>query len=333
MQLFEDPPIGSKSPFQNFRKINSEGNKTNSMPLKLPQKSNEKKKTSSTKEIRRKFQVSNGYLFEFDQLARILHFMLENRDAKRISRQSLLENTGFANRQIESLVSIGAAIGLIKPGSQILTHTGLLIAKHDIFLENRSTLEWCHYIGAGSIRNLIWFEIFNKFLNSSSSMTQNELNEALRHALAGQYTKRTIGKHLYEEVRFVIDAYLDRNFKKLDILHQTSDSRLYRQRYTNFNPLFFAAMIYDFCNVNKAHLFEIKELLDVPGSPAMVFGLDGPLLRQQVEELHNQGWLRYESTHNLDQIRLKSGFSAIEFIKAYFENRKPQEKSDKTIRE
>ena len=79
------------------------------------------------KNIRRKFQVSNGYLLEFDQLARILHYLLENRDAKKINRKALQEDTGFADRQIESLVSIGAAMGLITPGSQILTPVGLLI--------------------------------------------------------------------------------------------------------------------------------------------------------------------------------------------------------------
>ena len=47
-----------------------------------------------------------------------------------------------------------------------------------------------------------------------------------------------------------------------------------------------------------------------------------------VEGLHDRGWLRYETTHNLDQIRLKPGFSAIEFLTAHFENREPHEDSN-----
>jgi hypothetical protein len=284
-----------------------------------------KKKIKTQKSIRRKFQVSNGYLFEFDQLARILHFLFENKEAEKISRQSLLENTGLSNRQIESLVSIGAAIGLIKPGSQILTDTGLLIAEHDIFLESKETLEWCHYIGAGSPRNLIWFELFNKFLNSSSSMKQSELNDALRDSLAGLYTKRTIGKHLYEEVRFVIDVYTERNFKKLELLQRSTDEQLYRRRYSNFNPIVLTAMIYDFCTIKEVKLFQVGEMAATPGSPAVVFGLDTASFRKQIEGLHDRGWLRYETTHNLDQIRLKPGFSAIDFLSAYFEEREPRE--------
>jgi hypothetical protein len=273
---------------------------------------------TTQKRIKRKFQVSNGYLLEFDQLARILHFLLENKGAKKISRKSLQEDTGLADRQIESIVSMGVAMGLIKPGSQILTPAGLLIAEHDIFIEDRGSLQWCHYVGAGSSRNLIWFEVFNNFLSTASSMTQSELIEALRNSLEGQYTQRTIGKHLHEEVRFVINAYSERNFSKLELLHQLPGSRLYRRRYTDFVHLVLTAMIYDFCAASEANLFQISEMAIKPGSPAVVFGLDAASFREQIEGLHERGWLRYETTHNLDQVRLKSEFLALDFLSAYF---------------
>lgn len=95
---------------------------------------------------------------EFDQLARVLHFLLEHRHAKKINRKVLQEDTGLADRQVESLVSMGSAMGLIKPGLQVLTPVGLVIAEHDIFLEKKGSLEWCHYVGAGSYRNFIWFD-------------------------------------------------------------------------------------------------------------------------------------------------------------------------------
>jgi len=273
--------------------------------------------------IHRKFQVSNGYLLEFDQLARILHFLLEHRDAKKINRKALQEDTGLADRQVGSLVSMGSAMGLIKPGLQVLTPVGLLVAEHDIFIEKRGTLEWCHYAGAGSYRNLIWFEIFNRLLTEATPMSQEEWNEQLRSDLTGKYSKRTIGKGLYEEVRFVVDAYTKRNFSKLELLNQSSDERLYRRRYTDFAPLVLGAMIYDFCASREAHLSQVGEMAVTPGSPAVVFGLDAATLRQQVEGLHDRGWLRYETTHNLDQIRIKPGFSALEFLTAHFEDREP----------
>ena len=232
-----------------------------------------KKQIATTKSIRRKFQVSNGYLLEFDQLARILHFLLEHIDAKKISRKVLLEDTGMADRQVESLVSMGAAMGLITPGRQVLTPVGLLIAEQDIFIEKRGSLEWCHYVAAGSFRNLVWFEIFNCLLTEASPMTIEEWSERVRIGFSDKYSKRTISKG-FNEIRFVIDAYMERNFSKLELLRRSSDQRLYRRRYIRFAPLVLTAIIYDFCATRETHLSQIDEMAVTPGSPAVVFGLD-----------------------------------------------------------
>jgi len=100
--------------------------------------------------LKRKFQISNGYLLEFDQLARVLNFlsacdaqagMTENRSIKRVYRKELEENTGLSNRQLESVVSMGSALGLIQPRRQILTPAGSVIVKHDIFIEANGFLD------------------------------------------------------------------------------------------------------------------------------------------------------------------------------------------------
>ena len=319
----KEPSVPKKQP------VREDGSSTASIVTDrhpAPQHSSQssKKQLATPKSTRRKFQVSNGYLLEFDQLARILHLLLEHRDAKKISRRVLEEDTGLAGRQVEGLISMGAAMGLITPGRQVLTPVGLLIAEQDIFIEKRGSLEWCHYVAAGSFRNLIWFEIFNCLLAEASPMTIEEWNERVRIDFSDKYSKRTISKG-FNEIRFVIDAYMERNFSKLELLHRSSDQRLYRRRYTRFSPLVLSAIIYDFCATKETHLSQIDEMAVTPGSPAVVFGLDATSLRQQIEGLHDRGWLRYETTHNLDQIRLKPDFSALEFLTAHFEDREPRE--------
>lgn len=291
----------------------------------LPPSTPSNNKATSPKSTRRKFQVSNGYLLAFDQLARILHFLLKNREMKRINRKALQEDTGLADRQVESLVSMGAAMGLIKPVTQVLTPAGLLVAEHDMFIEKTGSLEWCHYVGAGSFRNLVWFEVFNHLLTQTPPMTQKQWGEKLRSSLAGKYSKGTITKNLNGEVYFIIDAYTQRNFNKLELLQRSSDDCLYRRRYTRFSPLVLSAMIYDFCAAADTHLFQVEEMAVAPGSPAAVFGLDAASFRQQIEGLHDRGWLRYETTHNLDQIRLKTGLSAIHFLTAYYKGGEPRD--------
>ena len=295
-------------------------------PLKQQRPSRDSKKTPSAKKsVRRKFQISRSHLFEFNHFSRVLSLLFENRSIKRISRDLLIENSGLPDGQVASLISIGAAMGLIQTRSQILTPIGLIIAEHDIFLEGQGTLEWCHYKGAGSYKNFLWFEVFNHILAEEPAMTQEGWQEYFKKKLKGQYSDKTVNDHVPKEIRFIVDAYTKRNFNKLEILHISTDDQLYRRRYTGFTPLVLTAMIYDFCAANEAQLSQVGETAVTPGSPAMVFGLDAALFRQQIEGLHDRGWLRYETTHNLDQIRLKPGFSAIEFLTAHFEKREPQE--------
>jgi hypothetical protein len=135
------------------------------------------------------------------------------------------------------------------------------------------------------------------------------------------YTEGTLRKHLPPEVRFVTDAYLERNFRKLELVRQSSQELLYRRRYMDFEPLMLTAMIYDFGASQRTQLLQVEEMVAAPGSPAMVFGVDVATFRHLIETLHERGFLRYETTHNLDQIRLKPPFSAFDFLSAWFQDR------------
>ena len=283
---------------------------------------------------KRKFQLSNGYLLEFEQLARVLTVMAEQPELKKISKQTLCETTGLMERHIETLVSMGTAMGLIVPITQVLSSVGKLVVANDVFIESRATLEWCHYSGAGSYRNLVWFEVFNTLLPSGVSMTINEWMDKLRYQLAGEYTEKALGKNLREEVRFVVDAYLNKDFRKLELLHR-ADERIYMRRVIELTSHIFAAMIYDYAYESGARLIQAADLLNKPGSPGLLFAMDEPTLRTHLEELHKKGWLRYETTHNLNQVRLDDKFSALSFLRAHYGDKEPvpetDEKPSKTV--
>ena len=276
------------------------------------------------KKKKRKFQVSNSYPLDFDQLARLINFLFENRDQKKIKRAFIQEEIGFADRHVESLISIGTAMGLIKPNLQILSPVGLLVAQHDVFIEQKATLQWCHYKGAGTYHNIIWYEIFNALLRVEQPMIQEQWNQYFRNLLAGQYSKRTLNKGVAEEVQFIVDAYQNRNFSKLGLLLKAQNGVLYCKRHTEFELHIFAAIIYDYCSNSGSSLQQVEDLVGMPGSPPVLFGLDLTTFRELVEDLHEHGWLRYETTHKLDQIRLKPGYSVLDFIASYYEERSPQ---------
>jgi len=274
--------------------------------------------------MRRKFQVSNGYLLETEQLAQVLTLLAERRDAAKVSRHDLMEGTGLSNRQIESLVSIGSAMGLVKRGAQVLTDAGWTVMMHDTFLEQKGTLEWCHYMGAGGFTNLIWYETFNSIFRNSGPLSKDGWTNSLRELLQNQYTEKTLKKHLREEVKFISDAYSVRNFRRLSILSQSSDEKFFVRRYARPEPLVFCSILYHFAVISGRNVLQIRDLVDTPGAPGVVFYIDEAIMCRLAEELHGSGWIRYETTHNLNQIRIKDGYQWLEFLTAHYEGREPR---------
>ena len=271
-----------------------------------------------------KLQVSNGYLFDSAQNAQLLSFIAARPNARRIGRKEVMEGTGLSDGQTESLASIGVAMGLVASRTQVLTPLGRLVAKNDLFLDSLVTLEFCHFLGASNPRNLIWFMVFNDILATQKPTDQPGWSAWLREKLAGQYSERSLVKHLAHEVRFLLDAYTVKNFKKLGLLTETPDKMLALRRYSALQPLTLAAIIYLVGTRHQARLVPFTDLHAQSGSPGRVFGLDPVSMRQMVEVLHQREWIRFEIRHGLDQVRLLEGFEPLEFIAAAYENRLPQ---------
>ena len=272
----------------------------------------------------RKLQVSNGYNLDAAQLARLLHFIESNPQARKITGAQLIEGSGLSKRQVENLVSIGTALGLVTPRTQLLTAFGQLVVGHDIFFDHLTTLEFCHFLAAGSARHLVWFEVFNDLLATQRPMNQPAWSAWMREQLAGQYSQKSLMKHVAHEVRFILDAYFVRNFKKLNLLAETPEKTYAIRRYAGLQPLTLAAMIYAVGARSGARVVPFADLHSQPGSPGYLFALDATTLRQMVETLHQREWLRYEVRHGLDQLRLIDGFEQLEFLAASYESRAPQ---------
>jgi len=271
-----------------------------------------------------KLQVSKGYPLDAAQNARLLAFIADHPEARRFTRRKLMEGTGLADGQIEGLTSISVAMGMIAPVTAMLTPFGRLIHRYDLFLDSPTSLEFCHFLGAGNPRNLIWHAIFNELLPNEKPTDQAGWCVWLREKLAGNYTKRTLVKHVASEVRFVVDAYTTRCLRKLDLLYEMPDQMLTLRRYTALQPLTLAAMVYWIGDQQQARLVSFADLQAEPGSPGRVFGLDASSMRPMVETLHQKGWIRYEVRHGLDQVRLIDGFEPLEFLTAAYEGRDPE---------
>jgi endonuclease III-like uncharacterized protein len=282
-------------------------------------------KTTASK---RKLQVSNGHLLDFDHMARLVNVMQGAKSGDKLTEAQLAEATGLPARQVQNRVSIARALGLIHPRDARLSELGMLLAAHDPFFETNTALEVLHFQAAGNAVNLVWYELFNTLLETDQPAHQPALRQRLREMLAGQYSENTLKHHLSQEVFFVINAYLERSFRRLGLLQQDQDGTLHRRHASELQPHCLCAMVYAYCHQRGLHLCQVQELIQEPGSPGRLFGLDGPILRRHLDALHSRGWLRWETTHNLDQIRLRPGYAAIDFLKAFFEKQEPTPSKD-----
>ena len=282
------------------------------------------KKTSENKRNnpQRKLQVSNGHYLDLDQLARLM-ITVKNNEASTLSLDGLAEETGLPRRQVRNRISIGRAVGVFNKTSFSLTEFGRLVAEHDQFFDEEATLEFVHYQAASTYENLMWYELFNTFAAEKDSFDYQGLLDYFRETLEGLYSKESLTKHVREELRFLIDAYTGDKLKRLEVLLETSDGRYMRGRHRLTNPLVAAAIIYRYCDTMNRHVCSIDELCGERGSPGLLFGMSRAGMREIVEALHEKRWVRYETTHSLDQIRLISDFDSTEFTRAYYAGRSP----------
>ena len=276
-------------------------------------------------QTKRKLQVSNGHYLEIDQTARLIHTVATSAPGQKITLALLEEETGMPFRQVRNRISIARAMGLFVKRSLQLTPFGNLIAKHDPFFETRGSLEYVHYLAAGNYNNLIWYEIFNTLLVSGQSLDYPAWIRSFKDILDGLYSKKSLQDHLPKEVRFIIEAYTENSFKKLELLSKDSQGKLAKRRYLTPTPLIFSAILYHYAEKQKTNLLQVEDLLQVPGSPPKLFFMGRELFNDTMELLHEKGYLRFEGTHDLNQLRLKEEYTSASFLTAFYENRAPSE--------
>ena len=271
----------------------------------------------------RKLQISNGHYIDFDQIARLIHAITTAEQGQKISIDFLEQDTGLPFRQVRNRISIARSMGLLEERSFRLTSFGSLIVRHDLFFEIKGSLEYVHYLAAGNYKNLIWFEVFNTLLANDQLLDHSEWLKYFRKKLEEHYSEKSLKGHVAKEVRFIIEAYTKNNLKQLELFSKDSQGRLYKRRYLDPSPLIFCAILYDYAQKQRTDLLQVENLLQDKGSPPVLFFMGEKMFHHIIEILHEKCYLRYEGTHDLNQLRLKEEYSAESFLTAYYENREP----------
>ena len=253
-----------------------------------------------------KLQFTNGYRPRFDQMSRILQFLLAQGHVNKVSRPQIVSGLGIPNRQTENLISMMTGFGLVNPRITTLTPLGNAIVKSDPYFERIETLWILHYTVSSNSDYVVWYRIVNDILPYEEKLSVNQLSEQYFSALDIHFSERTIKEKLPKEVGAVLAAYSRSEFARLGLLRENGYGDFEKAKPVDIpNLAFLSCLLYYRDNyLPGSTAISNTDVCQAEHSPGKVFNLADYQVRATLESLHYIGLVRLEKLANLDQVRL-----------------------------
>jgi len=272
---------------------------------------------------RGKLQLTNGYYLHFDQMTRLLRTVQQHPETARFSLAELATGTGLALRQVKSLGSIMARMGLLRPVTYRLTGLGALVVEHDPFLDDPGSLWLCHYHLASDTTALVWNHVTNCVLPAGRSVTAPEARDTFQPFLTG-FTARSANKKLLEELRAFFNAYTGQSFRHLRYLRETGDGAYsLTDSPAPLPPGAFLAILLLYRDRFQpgASGLEVPAMCAADHSPGRLLHLGEAQVRKLLNELHEANQLTIEARANLDQVRFRPDQTWLAAMQSYYESK------------
>lgn len=252
-----------------------------------------------------KLQFTNSYRPRFDQISRILQYLLTQEERKKIPQQEIVANLGVPKNQVENLISMMVGFGLVQPRVTTLTEFGKEVIQADPYFEKIESLWIIHYIVSSNPEWVVWYRIVNNVIPSLDQFTVEYTSSHYFSDLATQFSEKTIADKLPKEIAAVYFSYAHSELARLNILQQVGPAQ-----YARGNPVEIPSQAFLFCilyyrdrHSPGSSAMNVEDICLGENSPGRVFNFPEYHVRQLLEELHSNGLIRLEKFANLDQVR------------------------------
>jgi len=267
-----------------------------------------------------KLQFTNGYRPRFDQISRIMQFLISQKAVNRIPRQDIVTSLGISDRQVENLTSMMTGFGLVLPKRTTLTPFGTAVVQFDPYFEKTETLWLMHYYVSSNPEYVVWYRIINTILPSQEEFSVDEITDKYFSDLSSLFSRRTFVEKLPKEVGAVFAAYTRSEFSHLGLLLEENIGKFLKS-----SPIPIPGLAFLFCLL----LFRDKQspgssaltnkvICESENSPGKVFHLSEDQVRVHLENLHDAGLVRLERLANLDQVRLLDSIAKEKVLRQIF---------------
>lgn len=88
-----------------------------------------------------KLYFTNVYRPRFDQISRIMKFLLLQEGKNKITIKEIVNVLGIPKKQVSYLISMMVGFGLLEPRATTLTDLGEIIIENDQFFEKKNHFE------------------------------------------------------------------------------------------------------------------------------------------------------------------------------------------------
>ncbi|HLO18441.1 MAG TPA: DUF4007 family protein [Anaerolineales bacterium] len=254
-----------------------------------------------------KLQFTNGYRPKFDQISRILQYLLGEENRKKISQKDIVEKLGIPTNEVENLISMMVGFGLVIPRVGTITSLGKMIIQFDPYFEKIESIWIIHYIVSSNPEWVVWYRVINDVLPSRDKFTIDSISSNYFSDLQLKYSKKTIEDKLPKEVGTVFASYTRSNFVRLGILEQDTKMGYYirgNQQQMPALALLFCILYYRDHYSPGSSALNVEDVCLAENSPGRVLNIPEYQIRGQLDNLHSRGLIRLERFANLDQVRI-----------------------------
>ena len=267
-----------------------------------------------------KLQFTNGYRPRFDQISRIMQFLLTKEGQKKVSRQEIISALGIPDKQIENLTSMMTGFGLVRPRVSLLTNFGKAVIQSDPYFDKLETLWIIHYIVSSNPEWVVWYRIINSVLPVQDRFEVDQVSSQYFSDLAIHFSERTVSEKLPKEVGAVFAAYSRSELFHLGILEAEGTGNFKKS-----NPVEVPDLAFLFCLLYYRDKYSpgssainTEDACLAEYSPGRVLNLPEYQVRTILGNLHNAGLVRLEQLANLDQVRLSDSMTQESVLKRIY---------------
>jgi len=267
-----------------------------------------------------KLQFTNGYRPHFDQISRIMQYLMNQDERKKIPQQDIVKAIGLSDRQVENLISMMIGFGLIKPKITTLTEIGKTVIKNDPYFEKMKTLWVIHYIVSSNPEWVVWHRIINTVVPALDRYEVEIVSKKYFSDLAIHLSEKTIENKLPTEVSAVFSSYTRTSLAKINIIQEQSKGVFIKTEPMDIPIRAFLFCIYYFKDNHfpGSSALTISEICQAENSPGLVFNLPENKVRDILENLHNIDLIHVEKFANLDQVRFTNSLSQASILERVY---------------